>query len=850
MNYVEVLSAEDQAAYEAQGYVYNGEPGYGAEAEVGYEDNSYVNNELYVGGETDPAADYQYEEQVYEEVYPQEEEPAYFNIGDVCEAYWEQDETWYEARIDGYNEETYEYLVTYLSYQSQAYVSYSYLRKHAAAVGEAAASGESGDADGAIPVPKELEEFMSQLSQVSKSKDLTKEEKKRLQEEEKLRKQREKDMEKERKRLEKEAEKNQKEAEKERKKREKEQAKLEKEQEKERERLEKEAEKERKRQEKKAAKERKKQEAAAPAPAAPVPAAPYQAPPTAAYQAPPVAPVYQSSPTATYQAPPAAPYQAPPTAAYQAPPVAPVYQSSPPTASYQAPPTAAYQAPPAAPVYQSSPTATYQAPPPVPVSSYQASPSPAPTPVSPYVPPINTLAVPNQVAEPLSPEDTPRTLQDKERKTAALRDQFEDGEELAFPGRFIVSRGQLWKKGRFSDKKYYYFLFTDMLVEAEFNGKSGKFKVRKTFLIDSNFSLSGIPDASGEKSNRFEFTHGPDRKHFTVYSKSPEEKAGWLEDVSRLTRKYQSRAAPLTSASFTAMTSTAPRSPITITPAPSSGPAPIGGPRGPPSISTGGGARGPGGDYAARLRARLAAGPSAGSKTPTPISRGSPSRGPPSLQSAKSTPNLDINLDSDQTRDRSNTSPRRGPADKLVKEWTIDDVQTWLKDLKFENYSTSFRDELVDGEVLITLTDDDLQKQLKITKSLHLKRMRQKLTSVIKEADEQEEKYDSKDAPDVLNWGVDRVIEWLKKLSFDKYVKDFEENKVDGELLVTLEDDDIIDEMNVRKDLHFRRLRMKIDYFSMYFALLFFAFFLFAVSLLYQISSFECVVSYFSSSLF
>jgi len=61
------------------------------------------------------------------------------------------------------------------------------------------------------------------------------------------------------------------------------------------------------------------------------------------------------------------------------------------------------------------------------------------------------------------------------------------------------------------------------------------------------------------------------------------------------------------------------------------------------------------------------------------------------------------------------------------REWSIDNVSEWLKDTGFTNYITSFKESMIDGEMLVTLSDDDF-KDLGLTNKFHVKRIQQQRT--------------------------------------------------------------------------------------------------------------------------
>jgi hypothetical protein len=82
--------------------------------------------------------------------------------------------------------------------------------------------------------------------------------------------------------------------------------------------------------------------------------------------------------------------------------------------------------------------------------------------------------------------------------------------------------------------------------------------------------------------------------------------------------------------------------------------------------------------------------------------------------------------------------------------------------------------------------------------------------------EKEKEKEAEKPDPSVLKkpvkeWSVKDVINWLKLVDFGMYTPKFEEEKVDGELLITLKEEDLINEMKIDKPLHRKRLVQKIS---------------------------------------
>jgi len=58
--------------------------------------------------------------------------------------------------------------------------------------------------------------------------------------------------------------------------------------------------------------------------------------------------------------------------------------------------------------------------------------------------------------------------------------------------------------------------------------------------------------------------------------------------------------------------------------------------------------------------------------------------------------------------------------DKYVSSWTIPDVHKWLKDSGLAEYGDKFKENAIDGSMLLSLDEDTIQKELGVSKKLHL----------------------------------------------------------------------------------------------------------------------------------
>ncbi|KAF0981955.1 hypothetical protein FDP41_011816 [Naegleria fowleri] len=73
--------------------------------------------------------------------------------------------------------------------------------------------------------------------------------------------------------------------------------------------------------------------------------------------------------------------------------------------------------------------------------------------------------------------------------------------------------------------------------------------------------------------------------------------------------------------------------------------------------------------------------------------------------------------------------------EKGVQQWTKKDVSLWLKSLELTDYCKEFEKADITGAELLELTDDDLIKDLKVTKLGHRKRLRKHLEYLVQHHD-------------------------------------------------------------------------------------------------------------------
>lgn len=65
------------------------------------------------------------------------------------------------------------------------------------------------------------------------------------------------------------------------------------------------------------------------------------------------------------------------------------------------------------------------------------------------------------------------------------------------------------------------------------------------------------------------------------------------------------------------------------------------------------------------------------------------------------------------------STPNSSPSPSNVKSWKLADVGSWLRDIGLGEYEEAFKDNVVDGELLCTLSEADLISEIGMHKSLH-----------------------------------------------------------------------------------------------------------------------------------
>lgn len=79
-----------------------------------------------------------------------------------------------------------------------------------------------------------------------------------------------------------------------------------------------------------------------------------------------------------------------------------------------------------------------------------------------------------------------------------------------------------------------------------------------------------------------------------------------------------------------------------------------------------------------------------------------------------------------QAADKGSSSIKKQEVKNLsmdISSWTEEEVRQWLDEQNFSNYATSFCENMINGEMLLSLTESELEQDLKIENRLHRRRL-------------------------------------------------------------------------------------------------------------------------------
>ena len=134
---------------------------------------------------------------------------------------------------------------------------------------------------------------------------------------------------------------------------------------------------------------------------------------------------------------------------------------------------------------------------------------------------------------------------------------------------------------------------------------------------------------------------------------------------------------------------------------------------------------------------------------------------------------------------------------RRAKTWNMEDVQTFLDDLGMDVYKDVFEEEGVNGLDVLKMSDKALEEDLEVKSPLH----RLKIKTLLKRR--------------LLNtdpkYPVQYVITFLQSVKkFSKYAKSFEENEIDGEMLLDATPK-VLEELGVTKELYKTQIQTQFE---------------------------------------
>uniref|UniRef100_A0A6A7G6Q8 Pleckstrin domain-containing protein n=1 Tax=Hirondellea gigas TaxID=1518452 RepID=A0A6A7G6Q8_9CRUS len=115
----------------------------------------------------------------------------------------------------------------------------------------------------------------------------------------------------------------------------------------------------------------------------------------------------------------------------------------------------------------------------------------------------------------------------------SIQDRFQGDVTFVEPSRRFIREGALTKICRASDRKYSFFLFSDLIVYAS---KGYKLKLHRRIPIGNLFNFLDLAD-SGKFKNQFQISS--QNKSFVVYCDNPTEKLRWLKDLADVLQAHQ-----------------------------------------------------------------------------------------------------------------------------------------------------------------------------------------------------------------------------------------------------------------------------------------------------------------------
>lgn len=127
--------------------------------------------------------------------------------------------------------------------------------------------------------------------------------------------------------------------------------------------------------------------------------------------------------------------------------------------------------------------------------------------------------------------------------------------------------------------------------------------------------------------------------------------------------------------------------------------------------------------------------------------------------------------------------------------WTVEDVREWVKQIGFSDYEKQFYESRVDGDLLLQLTEENLNEDIGVTNGIRRKRFMRELQGLKKMAD-----YSSRDSANLNNFLLAIGPE------YSIYTYGMVNAGVDKDSLRHLNEDHLIGECGIRNAIH--RLRI------------------------------------------
>ncbi|GFO26159.1 sterile alpha and tir motif-containing protein 1 [Plakobranchus ocellatus] len=127
--------------------------------------------------------------------------------------------------------------------------------------------------------------------------------------------------------------------------------------------------------------------------------------------------------------------------------------------------------------------------------------------------------------------------------------------------------------------------------------------------------------------------------------------------------------------------------------------------------------------------------------------------------------------------------------------WTVDDVVYWITQIGFEDYAPKVRESHLDGDLLLILTDEDLQNGLNMKSSIVRKRFARELKSLKITAD-----YSISDPTGLDSWlmslnpELSQYTYWMLRHGVDKYE------------LKSLSEEELKEECGIHNSIHRRKI--------------------------------------------